>query len=123
MAINDNVFLNAYGGIEIGNNSGIAYGTALISEDHEIGDTAIPIREQGKVGGKITLEDNVWVASNCVILRGITIGTGSVVAAGSVVTRSIPPYSIVGGNPARVLRKRKRPGEDKAPPTPDPKAT
>ena len=113
VAINDNVFLNAYGGIEIGDNSGIAYGTALISEDHEIGDPSIPIREQGKVGGKITLENNVWIASNCVILRGITIGEGSVVAAGSVVTRSIPPYSIVGGNPARVLRRRKRPDTDK----------
>ncbi len=123
VAINDSVFLNGYGGIEIGNNSGIAYGTALISEDHNIDDPNIPIREQGKVGEKITIEDNVWIASNCVILKGITIGTGSVVAAGSVVTRSIPPYSIVGGNPARVMRKRKRPDKDKEPATPDHKET
>jgi len=119
VAINDNVFLNGYGGIEIGDNSGIAYGTALISEDHETGDPNIPMREQGKIVGKITIENNVWVASNCVILRGITIGEGSVVAAGSVVAKSVPPYTIVGGNPARVLRKRKRPEINEEPATPD----
>jgi len=107
VSINDNVFINGYGGVEIGDDSGIAYGTALISEDHQIDDLEVPIREQPKTPGKITIKNNVWVASNCTILKGVTIGEGSVVAAGSVVTRSVPPYSIVGGNPARVIRTRR----------------
>jgi acetyltransferase-like isoleucine patch superfamily enzyme len=112
VSINDNVFINGAGGFEIMDGSGIAYGTAVISEDHEIGDPRIPIREQPKIPAKVTIEKQVWVAANCTILKGVTIGEGSVVAAGSVVTRSVPPYSIVGGNPARVMRTRKIPTEE-----------
>ncbi len=112
VSINDNVFINGAGGFEIMDDSGIAYGTAVISEDHEIGDPRIPIREQPKIPAKVTIESNVWIAANCTILKGVTIGEGSVVAAGSVVTKSVPPYSIVGGNPARVMRRRKIPAAE-----------
>lgn len=54
----------------------------------------------------VVIEDDVWVGTRAIILHGVTIGRGAVVAAGSVVTRSVPPYSIVAGNPARVLRFR-----------------
>ena len=108
VSINDNVFINGYGGVEIMDDCGVAYGTAIISEDHEISDLDVPIREQPKIPGKITIERNVWIAANCTILKGLTIGEGSVVASGSVVTKSVPPYSIVGGNPARVIRSRRR---------------
>jgi acetyltransferase-like isoleucine patch superfamily enzyme len=104
VSINDNVYLDGYGGIELGDDSGIAFGSALISEDHEISNPEIPIKEQPKTPGKITIGNNVWIASNCTILKGVTIGEGSVVAAGSVVTRSVPPFTLVGGNPARVIR-------------------
>ncbi len=107
VSINDNVFINGAGGFEIMDDSGIAYGSAVISEDHEISDPDIPVKEQPKLPAKVTIERNVWVAANCTILKGVTLGEGSVVAAGSVVTRSVPPYSIVGGNPARVIRRRK----------------
>ncbi len=109
VSINDNVFINGAGGFEIMDDSGIAYGCAVISEDHEIGDPNILMKEQPKIPAKITIERNVWVAANCTILKGVTIGEGSVIAAGSVVARSVPPYSIVGGNPARVMRKRELP--------------
>lgn len=56
--------------------------------------------------GPILIGDDVWIGSNVVVLSGITIGRGSVIGAGSVVTKDIPPYSIVVGNPARVIRKR-----------------
>lgn len=56
--------------------------------------------------GPIVIEDDVWIGSNSVVLSGVTIGRGSVVGAGSVVVKDIPPYSIAAGNPARVLRKR-----------------
>lgn len=52
------------------------------------------------------IEDDVWVGARAIILRGVSVGRGAIVAAGSVVSKSVPPYAIVGGNPARVLRFR-----------------
>jgi acetyltransferase-like isoleucine patch superfamily enzyme len=112
VSINDNVFINGAGGFEIMDDSGIAYGSAIISEDHEIGDPDVLVKEQPKIPAKITIESNVWVAANCTILKGVTLGEGCVVAAGSVVAKSVPPYCVVGGNPARVIRRRKIPEEE-----------
>lgn len=56
--------------------------------------------------GPITIGHDVWIGANCIIVSGITIGTGAVVAAGSVVTKDVPAYAIVAGNPARILRYR-----------------
>jgi acetyltransferase-like isoleucine patch superfamily enzyme len=116
VSINDYVCLNGYGGIEIGDDSGVAFGSVLMSEDHEISNPDVLIKDQPKTSGKITIANNVWIASNCTILKGVTIGEGSVVAAGSVVTRSVPPYTLVGGNPARVIRPIKRLGRTEDPP-------
>lgn len=54
----------------------------------------------------MVVEDGCWIGANVTILKGVTIGRGSVVAAGAVVTRSCPPYSIIGGVPARVIKPR-----------------
>ena len=59
----------------------------------------------------VVVENDVWIGANVTVLKGVTIGRGSVVAAGAVVTRSVAPYSVVGGVPARVLRHRFTPGE------------
>ncbi len=56
--------------------------------------------------GPITLGHDVWIGARAIILSGVNIGTGAVVAAGAVVTKDVPPYAIVGGNPARVIKKR-----------------
>jgi acetyltransferase-like isoleucine patch superfamily enzyme len=56
--------------------------------------------------GDIIIEDDVWIGSNSVILGGVKIGRGTVIGAGSIVTKNIPPYSIVVGNPARVIKQR-----------------
>lgn len=56
----------------------------------------------------IIIEDDVWIGSRVIILPGVCIGKGSVIGAGAVVTKSIEPYSIVGGNPAKLIRKRER---------------
>lgn len=58
------------------------------------------------VGGGIVVEDEAWICTNVIILSGVKIGKGAVVGAGAVVTRDVPPYAVVGGNPARVLRYR-----------------
>lgn len=54
----------------------------------------------------VTIEDDVWTGANITILKGVTIGRGSVIAAGAVVTKSCPPYSVIGGVPAKVLKYR-----------------
>lgn len=56
----------------------------------------------------IIIEDDAWIGFNCIILKGITIGEGAIVGAGSVVTRDIPPWTVVGGNPARVIKQLER---------------
>ena len=56
--------------------------------------------------GDIIIKNDVWVGINCIILDGITIGNGAVIAAGSVVTKDVPPYAIVGGNPAKIIKYR-----------------
>jgi len=58
----------------------------------------------------IAIQDDAWIGCNAVILRGVVIGNAAVVAAGSVVTRDVPPYTIVAGNPARAIRQLRRPG-------------
>jgi acetyltransferase-like isoleucine patch superfamily enzyme len=56
--------------------------------------------------GPITLGHDVWIGARAIVLSGVNIGTGAVVAAGAIVTKDVPPYAIVGGNPARVIKKR-----------------
>jgi maltose O-acetyltransferase len=110
---------------EIGDNSGIGIGSFVghvkigsdvmigehfmaVSQNHEFSDVTIPMRLQGLQKNKpITIEDDVWIGSRVTLLPGITVGRGVIVGAGSVVTKSVPPYSIVGGNPAREIGKRK----------------
>ncbi|KAL7756108.1 hypothetical protein ACKLNR_013101 [Fusarium oxysporum f. sp. zingiberi] len=61
-----------------------------------------------ELGGTITVGEDCWIAGNVTILPGITIGAGSTVGAGSVVTKDVPPYHVVAGNPAKILRKLER---------------
>nr|WP_143033346.1 DapH/DapD/GlmU-related protein [Prevotellamassilia timonensis] len=56
--------------------------------------------------GKVIIEDDCWIGFNVIILPGVTIGKGSIIGAGAVVTKSIPPYSVAGGVPAKVIKSR-----------------
>lgn len=102
-----NCELNIRQGLIIGDYCLIGSNSYFIDRDHGFTTRDVHIRDQS-VGrcGPICLERDVWLGANCVILRDVTIGQGSVIAAGSVVSRSIPAYEVWGGVPARKIRNR-----------------
>lgn len=106
VTINENVFLDGYGGLEIGDHCRIAHGCSFISEDHVFDDPDTPIWQQGKRGAPIKLGQDVWLGCGVRVMRGVTIGRGTVVGAGAVVTRDLPDGVIAVGVPARVVGRR-----------------
>ena len=94
------------GGIKIGNNVLIGQSVNIHSESHVISDPTKLIREQGISYQGIVIEDDVWIGSKATILDGVVIGRGAVIGAGAVVTKSIPPYGIAVGVPAKVIGTR-----------------
>lgn len=81
----------------------------MYTVNHGMARTDIPMWKQPFTAPRpIVIEDDVWIGSRVIILPGVHVGRGSVIGAGSVVTKSIEPYSIVGGNPAKLIRKRER---------------
>lgn len=101
--------MNSYIGlVKIGKNVMIGPELFAISINHEFKDINVPMAKQGKRKDQpIIIEDDVWIGARVIILPGITIGTGSIIGAGSVVTKNVAPFSIVAGNPATVIRIRK----------------
>lgn len=102
-------------GLTIGNFCSIADGvTFLMGGEHDYSRflsfpyDAFFVSFQADVNAKgpIVLEDDVWIGANAIIVSGVTIGQGAVITAGSIVTKDAPPYAIVGGNPAKVLKYR-----------------
>lgn len=89
----------------------------IVTGDHRIdfiGRYIIDVSDDEKLpvqDAPVVIEDDVWCGANVTILKGVTIGRGSVVAAGAVVTRSFPPYSIIGGVPAKLIKMRFSPEE------------
>ena len=107
-SFNSNVMVNARGkgSIVIGDNVLIGPNVVLRSSDHAFNSIKEIIKNQGMDDGYIVINDDVWIGSNCVLLKNITIGKGSIVAAGAVVTKDVEPYSIVGGVPANIIKRR-----------------
>jgi len=92
--------------ISIGNNVLIAAGVRMITRKHGFADLSHPMAKQGYTNAPIVVQDDVWIGFGAVILPGVTIGRGSIVGANAVVTRDVEPYTIVGGVPARLIRRR-----------------
>jgi len=82
-----------------------AQNVVLSGLNHTYEDINKPIHDQKVTTRPIIIEDDSWIAANSVIVAGVTIGKHSVVAAGSVVTRDVPPYSIAAGNPAKIIKQ------------------
>ncbi len=97
--------LRGQGGITIGDRVYTAPMVQMLAVNHVYADPSRPIIEQGITAEGIVVEDDVWIGAGAVITDGVTVGEGSVVAAGAVVTKSVPPHTVVGGVPARVLKK------------------
>lgn len=108
-SLNANSSIAASGGgeIAIGNNVLIAQNVVIRAADHVFESCEIPIMEQGHIGGKINIEDDCWIGANVVVTRNVTIGAHSVIAGGSVVTKDVERYSVVGGVPAKLIKSRR----------------
>ena len=97
--------LRGQGGITIGERVYTAPLVQLLAVNHVYADPARPFIEQGITADGIVVEDDVWIGAGAIITDGVRIGQGAVVAAGAVVTKDVPPHSLVGGVPARVLKQ------------------
>ena len=93
------------GPVDIGSHVNLAQGITVTALNHNFDDTQKRIDEQGVSTNPVTIEDDVWIGANAVILPGVTIGNHCVVAAGAVVTKDVPPHSLVAGVPAKVIKQ------------------
>jgi acetyltransferase-like isoleucine patch superfamily enzyme len=99
--INQNCTFYDLGGLDIADDVMIGPNVSLITAGHPLE----PSQRRAVTTGKpIAIQRNVWIAAGAIVIGGVTVGENSVVAAGSVVTKNVPPNSLVGGNPARVIR-------------------
>jgi acetyltransferase-like isoleucine patch superfamily enzyme len=104
--VNSYAILYGQGGLQIGNDVRIAPQVMIMPTNHIYEDPHVPIWRQGLRAKGIKIEDDVWLGAGAIVLDGVTIGKGSVIGAGAVVAKDIPPYSIAVGVPAIVIKKR-----------------
>jgi len=105
------VFITGGGGVTIGDWVGFGPDVKVWSVNHRFDDPDTPWQLQGWEEKPVHIEDDVWLGANVFVMPGVTIGKGAIVSAGAVVSKSIPAYALVAGNPARVVGWRKRPVE------------
>ena len=107
--VNGGAFFDGRGGLTIGDDVLVGPNAVLLSSQHHWSDPSLPIVLQGHRLAPTTIGDDVWIGANVVITPGVTIATGTVIGAGSVVTGDTAPYTIVVGVPARQIGERPRP--------------
>ena len=97
-----------YGPVTIGKYVMMGPEVVIYTTGHQFARVDIPMMEQGLTESRaVTIGDDVWIGKRAIIMPGVTIGNGCIIGAGAVVTKDIPPYSVAGGVPARVLKSRK----------------
>jgi acetyltransferase-like isoleucine patch superfamily enzyme len=98
--VNQNCTFYDLGGLDIADDVMIGPNVSIITAGHPLE----PSQRRVTIGKPIVIERNVWIAAGATVIGGVTVGENAVVAAGSVVTKDVPPNTLVGGNPARVIR-------------------
>ena len=109
-----NPYAHIAGNVKIGDSCRIAGLASIYGFNHGTDRTDIPVKDQKVTSRGVILREDVWVGAHAVIVDGVEIGPHCVIAAGSVVTKSFPAYTVIGGNPAEILRERKAPAPPKA---------
>ena len=116
ISIGDNVYIGdrnrfyAFSDISIGNGTILAHNIEIMTRNHNYdgeGLESIPY-DKKYILKPVVIEDNVWICSNVLIVPGVTIGEGSIIGMGSVVTKNVPKYAVVGGNPAKIIKYRNK---------------
>ena len=92
--------------MRIGKNSFVAPFCFIIDTNHKYSNPSVTISLQGCLYGPIEIEEDVWIGAHTVILPGVKIGRGSIIAANSTVTKNIEPYVVASGSPARIIKRR-----------------
>jgi acetyltransferase-like isoleucine patch superfamily enzyme len=103
--ISEFTILRGQGGITIGDNVYTSPFVQIVAVNHVYDDPNRPIIEQGITAQGIVIEDNAWIGSSAIILDGVRVGKGAVVAAGAVVSKDVPPHTVVAGVPAKVIKE------------------
>ncbi len=98
--------VNCFLDIEFGATAIVADWVYICDFDHAFADIEVPIKDQGIVKAPVRIGPDVWIGVKATVLRGVTVGAGSVIAAHAVVKDAVPPYSVVAGVPGRVVRNR-----------------
>lgn len=104
--VNPYCVIYGHGGLTTGDYVRIAAHTVMIPANHVYDDPDVPIAKQGLKKQGIVIGRDVWIGAGCRVLDGVHVGDGSVLAAGAVVSRSVPPFAVVAGVPARILKMR-----------------
>lgn len=99
-------YLDCTGELNIGNDVSIAHGTTIMTSSHNYSKDTIPIKDQGMSYKKVVIEDNVWIGAKVIILYGLLIKQGTIIAANSTVTKDVISNVIVAGSPAKILKYR-----------------
>jgi acetyltransferase-like isoleucine patch superfamily enzyme len=103
--VGESVIVRGQGGVEIGDDVLIAPRAQILAINHNYADVSRPIIDQGITGRGIVVEDGSWIGAGAIVLDGVRVGRGAVVGANAVVTRDVPPHTVVVGSPARVVKR------------------
>jgi galactoside O-acetyltransferase len=108
--INSGCYLSGEGSLTMGDDVLIGPNTCILSAGHAFTDPDKVIQKQPITYGPVVIEKGAWIGASSVVLQGVTIGEGAIIGAGAVVPRTIPPFAVAVGNPARIIKFRK-PGQ------------
>lgn len=103
-SIGDETFI--FGTLKIGKDVMMAERCAFMGSNHKFDRLDIPMNQQGGEDAPIIIDDDVWIGYGCIFTAGVHVHHGAVIAAGAVVTKDVPPYAVVGGVPARIIKYR-----------------